>query len=194
MAVTDRLLTTLRNDLAGATDAQIIAKLWQVVDIACREGWIWRETITIPLLDGVQNYASITPSGTEIIQALSVDHETLDMYGTVYEYGTLTLGTEPTAGDVAEGDLYMVAVLAPATTAGEDIEPLIPSDLWTSMHDLWWKGTMGLMTMQVGRPYSNPAFGQIYYKAFKSKLAEEKRKIDTGGGIGAQMWTYPRWA
>jgi hypothetical protein len=194
MAITDRLMTALRNDLPGATDAQIINKLWEAVNIACREGWVWRETITIPLTAGVATYNSITPSGSEIVHAISIDHETLDLYDSVYEYGTLVLGTEPTAGDVSEGDLYMVAVLAPATTAGEDPEPLIPQDLWTSMHDLWWKGTMGLMTMQVGRPYSNPAFGQIYYKAFKSKLAEEKRKIETGGVIGGQTWRYPKWA
>src|SRR5688572_17710874 len=100
MAVTDRLMTALRNDLPGATDAQIINKLWEAVNIACREGWVWRETITIPLIAGVTTYNAITPSGTEIVHAISIDHETLDLYDSVYEFGTLVLGTEPTAGDV----------------------------------------------------------------------------------------------
>jgi hypothetical protein len=193
MAVTDRLLTSLRNDLPGATDAQIIAKLWEVVNIACREGWVWRETIAIPLTEGDMTYYP-TPAGSDIVQALSIDHETLDLTDTVYEYGLLQLGTEPSAADVAAGNMYMVAVLAPSLDAGQDPEPLIPEDMWTTMYDMWWKGTMGLMMVQLNRPWTNPGLAQIYYRAFKAKLAEERRRVDLGGVVGGQKWTYPKWA
>jgi hypothetical protein len=50
------------------------------------------------------------------------------------------------------------------------------------------------MMAQPNRPWGNPALGQVYWRAFKAKLAEERRKVDLGGVVGGQKWTYPKWA
>jgi hypothetical protein len=193
MAYTDRILATLRTELPGATDEQIKLKLWEVINVACRDGWIWRETITVPLVQGDTTY-SPTPSGTEIVQAISIDHETLDMTDSVYEWGVLTLGTAPTAGDVSAGDLFMVAVLAPALDSGDDMEALLPTDMWSKHHELLKNGVIGYMMQQVNRPWSNFQLGTLYRRAFNVRLAEDRRAVDTGNIQGGQRWLYPRWA
>jgi hypothetical protein len=193
MALQDRLLTSLRVSLTGATDALLSAKLWEVVNEACRDGWIWRETITIPLTDGIQVYDDLHPAGAEIVAALSIDHETLDLTGSVYEWGILTLGVEPTAGDAAT-DLYMVAVLTPDLESGEDPESLLPVDMWSTHYELLRRGVLAAMMAEPAKPWTNGQLATFYERSFRSRLMEARHHVETGGIRGGQLWAFPRWA
>src|SRR4051812_37931204 len=146
MALHDRLMDNLRTSLPGSVDLAIQSELWNVIDEACRDGWIWRESFPVTLVAGTASY-SIVPSGTDVVQVLSVAHDTLDVSNAVVEFGKLYLTTEPTAADVSL-PLIAVLVLAPALSAGSDVEGLIPADMWTTFHQLWLSGTLARMMAQ----------------------------------------------
>src|SRR5215218_4367129 len=107
MALSDRLMNDLQVKLPGATANAIQREIWNMLDDFCREGLAWRESIDVALTAGVSEYA-ITPAGTDIVRVYNVDHASLDLTGTLYEFGTLVLSTTPSATD-ALSPLYAAA-------------------------------------------------------------------------------------
>jgi hypothetical protein len=191
MALTDRLLNSARIQLPGATDPVLGAELLNVVDEFCREGWTWRETITVPFVAGQATYA-ITPVGTEIVHALSMGHATRSMDDGVFEFGSLTFtGAVVTAADVASGPFYVVAALAPAF-GSTDPEALLPSDMWSEHHRALLSGLLGRMMLHPGKPYSNPTLGVKHRQMFNMAKADARHNVRTGGIPGAQQWRFPR--
>lgn len=192
MALHDRLMDNLRTSLPGAVDLAIQSELWNVIDEACRDGWIWRESFPVTLVADTASY-SIVPTGTDVVQVLSVAHDTLDVSDAVVEFGNLYLTTVPTAADVAL-PLIAVLVLTPALSTGADVEGLIPADMWTTFHQLWLSGTLARMMAQPAKPYSNVSLALFHGRRFKRDLALARQKIRTGSVPGAQLWRFPRWA
>jgi hypothetical protein len=175
------------------------AMTWNVLNEACRDGHIWRETIPVTLIAGDPNY-TIAPVGTEVIHLFGLSHATIDFNATaaVFEFGALTLTPSPTVADVAAGDLYAVAALAPALDApnatSAEIEALVPTDMWSENHNLFSWGILAKMMSQPAKPYSNPQLAAFYHRRFTGELAEQKRKVATGGVPGAQTWRFNKWA
>jgi hypothetical protein len=192
MALNDRLFASLRTDLIGVTDPLLTSKLWEVIQTMCREGWLWRETIEVTLSADDSTY-TLAPAGAEVVHVISLDHETLDLYDSVYEFGVLTLGTAPTAGDAAE-PLYVSTVLTPSLTAGEDVENLIPEDMWSEHFDLMRRGMLAEFLGMPAKPWTNPQLAAFYYRDFRGKLATARRKVEVGNVRGGQLWRFPKWA
>src|SRR5215218_8233139 len=191
MALSDRLMNDLQVQLPGATVNAIRLGLWNMLDDFCREGLAWRETIDVPLTAGDGEY-TITPTGTDIVRAYSIDHETLDLTGANYEFGVLTFYNIPTTAD-ALYPAYVVAALAPAITQGADVENLVPQDMWSKHHRTFLKGTLGLMMAQPAKPYSNPQLAAFHWKGYLSDRAVARRGADTSEVRGAQLWRFPRF-
>lgn len=194
MAISDRLENELRAILPSAGDAMLKQMIWNAINEACREGHIWRETVPVDLVAGDTIYTP-APVGAEIVHVYSVSHPTIDLTSNsvYYEFGKLYLKYAPTIDEALE-DLYMVAALTPAIDAGADVEALLPSDMWSTHHQLLFAGVMGLMCAQPAKPYTNPQLGAYYRRDFKGRLAQAKREAQTGGIPGAQTWRFPRWA
>jgi hypothetical protein len=191
MANSDRLVNELQIKLVGSTLNMIRLEVWNMLDDFCREGLAWRETISVtPVVDQL-DYV-ITPAGTEIVRVYSVDHDTLDLTGVVYEFGTLSLQTAPTADDIAQ-PLYVATSLAPAITQGADIENMVPVDMWSKFHRTFVKGVLGLAMAQPAKPYSNPQLAAFYWRGYLSDRAVARREAETGGYRGAQLWSFPRF-
>lgn len=194
MALQDRLLQQLRTVLPGATDIAITAELWEVWNDVCRDGYVWRETIEVPLVAGDQSY-TITVSGAEVVQVFSVSHDTMDVSDVVYEFGTLQLiSASPTAADVAEGPLALVVALAPALDPGGDVEAWMPSDLWSQLHHVLLAGVKAKVMAQPAKPYSNPQMAAFHAREYRGYKAAEKRRVATGNREGAVTWTFPPFA
>jgi hypothetical protein len=192
MALSDRLMDNLRVNLPGATDNAIRLELWNMLDDFCREALAWRETISVPLTAGQFDYV-ITPAGTLIVQALSVDHATLDVTGAVFEIDTLTLAIAPTAGD-AGTPAYVVSALTPDLSQGSDIENMIPADMWSKWHRAFQSGTLARMMAQAAKPYSNPQLAAYHQRCYQSDRAVARRSAATNDTVGAQLWRFPRFA
>lgn len=184
-------MNDLQVKLPGVTPNAIRLELWNMLDDFCREGLAWRETITVPLTAGVTDYV-ITPVGADIVRVYNVDHASLDLTRTIYEFGTLRFGSTPTASD-ASVPAYVVAALAPAITQGADVENLVPGDMWSKFHRVFLKGTLGLMMAQPAKPYSNPQLGAFYWRGYLSDRAVARRAADTNEIPGAQIWAFPRF-
>jgi hypothetical protein len=193
MAETDRLLASLREELPGAVDASIEAKIWEVVHDACREGWLWRETLTVPLIEDMTTYTP-APAGTEIVHAFGLSHATLDVTDAIFDYGTLALPNAPSAAHVTDGSLYFIVALTPSLDAGDDVEELVPRDMWADHFEMFRAGVLGKMWAQPAKPWSNAALATYHLRDYRGRLALAKRRIDTGGIPGAQRWRFPRWA
>lgn len=199
MALSDRLMNELRATLSGSSDAMLGAMLWNVINDACRDGHIWRETVPVDLVANQNSYV-VAPAGTEVLHVFSLGHATIDFNANtaLYEFGILTLTMSPTVADVAAGPIYVVTALAPALTALNqspgDIEALIPQDMWSEHHALFYAGVMGKMMAQPAKPYSSPQLAAFHTRTFSGKLADAKHKAATGGVPGAQMWRHNNWA
>jgi hypothetical protein len=190
MALSDRLVNELQVKLVGSTINLLRLEIWNMLNDFCRESWAWRETIQTTLTAGEDTYA-ITPVGTEIVAALSVDHDTLDLTGVAYEFGTITLYTAPSAADVAAGDLNTVVALAPAINTGSDIENLIPADMWSKHHKAFVNGVLAMMMVQPAKPYSNPQLAAYHQRVYKAECAVARRAAETGDVRNAQLWRFP---
>jgi hypothetical protein len=193
MALHDRLFASLRNDLPGVTDALLTSKIWEVINEMCREGWVWKETIEVTLVNGDPIY-SIAPTDTEVLYLYSISHETLDVNEAVFELGTLTLATAPTPADVAAGFLYAVVALAPTLGTGTDVEALIPQDMWSEHFETMRRGMLASMLALPAKPWTNPQLAAFYHRDFRSRLGQAKHKVQTAGVPGAQLWRFPKWA
>lgn len=191
MALTDRLMDDLRSSLPGAVDPAIHRALWGVVNTACRDGWVWRESNPITI-DTTHVQYSVVPPGTDVVQVLSLSHETLNVSDIVVEFGNLFLSTLPSDADAAT-PIIAVLALAPALDAA-DPEAFIPSDLWSTYYDLWKNGVMAAMMAQPAKPYTNPQLAAFYARSFKRDLGQAKLRARTDGVQGAQAWRFPRWA
>ncbi len=191
MALSDRLLNEVQFKCPGSTVNAIRLEIWNMLDDFCREGLAWRETIQVPVVAGQLTY-SITPAGTEIVRAYSIDHDSMDLSAALYEFGTLTLHNVPTASD-ALSPMYVVVALAPAMTQGSDIENLVPTDMWSKFHRTFVKGTLGLMMAQAAKPYSNPQLAAFYWRGYLSDRDVARRGADTNEVPGAQLWSFPRF-
>ena len=192
MALTDRLINDARTQLPGAIDAALAAELYKVVDEACRDGWIWRETITVPFVEGVSTY-EIAPSDTEIVHVFSISHPTYGMYGVTAEFGNVTLPFEVTFAHEVDDPFHVVAALTP-TLAATDIESYLPRDMWSEHHRLLLSGLLSRMMLQPAKPYSNPQLGMGHRGVFRQLLVEARHKARTGGVVGAQLWRFPKFA
>lgn len=191
MALTDRLMDDLRMSLPGAVDAAIQRALWSVINTACRDGWVWRETTGVAITTTSLQY-DVTPAGTDVVQVISVTHPTMNVSDAVVEFGKLFLTILPTVAEAAD-PVLIALVLAPALDA-VDPEGLIPSDMWSTYYDLWKNGVMGAMMAQPAKPYTNPTLAAFYARSFKRDLGQARLRVRTGGVSGAQMWRFPRWA
>lgn len=191
MALTDRLMDDLRTSLPGAVDTAIQRALWNTVNTACRDGWVWRESNTITLNTSTVQY-SLVPAGADIVQVLSLTHPTLDSADLTVEFGKLFISQPPTSIQ-ASTPLIAALALAPALDAA-DPEAFIPSDMWSTYYDLWRNGVMSSMMAQPAKPYSNPTLAMFYARAFKRDLGQAKLRVRVGDTQGAQFWRFPRWA
>jgi hypothetical protein len=192
MAITDRLINAARVQLPGATDPAIAAELYATVDEACREGFIWRETINVPFVAGQATY-DITPADTAIVQVLAVSHPTISMSNVTSEFGSVTLPFEVTGAHAADQPFSVVAVLTPSLDA-TDIESFLPQDMWTTHHRLLFSGVISRMMLQPAKPFSNPQLAVGHRRMFLQLLADARRNAKTDRTPGAQLWRFPRFA
>jgi hypothetical protein len=192
MALTDRLINDARTQLPGAIDPALAAELYKVVDEACRDGFIWRETITVPFVEGQTTY-EIAPQDTEIVHVFSISHSTYGMYGVTSEFGNVTLPFEVTFAHEVSDPFHVVAALTP-TLAATDIESYLPRDMWSEHHRMLLSGLLSRMMLQPVKPYSNPQLGVAHRRAFRQLLVEARHKSRTGGVVGAQLWRFPKFA
>lgn len=193
MALQDRLFQQLRTSLPGATDTTITAELWEVWTDACRDAYVWRETIAVPLVEGDDTY-TVTVTGAEIVQAFSVSHASMDVSNVLFEFSTLRIvGVVPSTADALE-PLYLVAALAPALDPGADVESWMPGDLWALLHQMLLAGVKSRMMAQPAKPYSNPQMAAFHGREYRSLKAVEKRRAEVGNRRGLQTWTFPPFA
>lgn len=192
MALHDRLMDDARGSLPGATDAAILRELWNVIDEACRDGWIWRESKGVTLEVGRVTYF-LTPTGADVVQVLSVSHDTLDLTNMIVEFGTLYLTTPPVLSDI-DVPLVAVLVLAPSLEAGADPEGLIPGDMWRTFHQMWLHGLLARMMAQPAKPYSNTPMAVFHRRSFTRDVAQARLQVRTENIPGAQAWRFPAWA
>jgi hypothetical protein len=192
MALTDRLINDLQVQLPGAIENAIRRELYNTLDDFCRESFAWRETIEIPLVAGTITY-SVTPAGTEIVRAYSIDHATLDVHDATYEFGEITFDAVPSVAHVAT-PAYLVAALTPAIGQGADPEALVPGDMWSKWHRAFLAGTLARMMAQSAKPYSNPGIALFHQRVYNQQKAIATHDARSGGIPGAIMWRFPRFA
>lgn len=190
MALTDRLFDNLRVALPGAVDNAIKLELYNTLDDFCRDAFVWRETIEVPLQEGLDTYP-VTPEGTEIVRVYNIDHPTFDVGGASYEFGQILFANAPTVADVAS-PAFLTAALTPALTQGADPENMLPMDMWSLWHRPLLAGTKARMMGQPAKPYSNPQMAVVWHREYVQQKAIAKRHADTGGQPGAQLWRFPR--
>lgn len=88
---TNRIMTSLRVRLPGATDGLIRHELFNVIDEFFRETDWWRETLTIVLNNVSNDYPLVPPSGSEIVRVLSVTHNEIPLTPAASSSGGTTL-------------------------------------------------------------------------------------------------------
>lgn len=193
MALQDRLFDDLRVSLPGSTDAAIKQELWATLDDLCRDGHVWRETITVALVVNQDEYL-ITPAGTEIVHVFAIDHPTLDLTNVTYEYGKILIASDsPLAADTTS-PLFVVAALTPSLNPGADVEAWIPSDMWSEHYQTILSGVKARMMAQPAKPYSNPQVAVYHARDYRSRKAVARHRVRTGGVPGAQMWRFPSFS
>jgi hypothetical protein len=191
MAHTDRIMQAARTHLPGAVDAAIELELYNAVDEMCREGRLWRETVSIPFVEDQDTYGVAPDDGAEAIEVYSVSHDGYDLSGALYERGAITLPFLPSASHVADNPFFVVAAFAPSYDA-TNTEGLIPVDMWTRYRDIIVAGLVSRMMFQPGKPYSNPQLAMLHRRDFTSKLAVARHQMRTNEVPGQQLWQFPR--
>lgn len=192
MARQDRFMQEVRTSIGvGVTDAAIQDALWQTLNDICREAYVWRETVEVPLIVDEIEY-TVAVSGADIVQVFSVAHLTLDVTGVYYELGKLYIASDaPTAADVTAGPVYLIVALTPTVQALTDVEQWIPTDLWDTLHQALVAGAKYRLMAQPAKPYSNLALAQLHAREYRGLKAVERQRAATGNIIGAQQWRFP---
>lgn len=199
MALQDRLFQEIRVTCPGVTDDLIAHALWETLDDACRDAWVWRETIEVPLTAGIIGYAISVP-GADVVYPFQVTHATMDVSQSVYEFGQLVInpGT-PSASDVAAGPVYFVAALAPSLPSGSDpgdanpvgpVEGWIPRDLWSLLHQTMVCGVKERLMAMPTKPWASTQMAAYWHRCYRSHKAIERRRAQVGNREHVRSWNY----
>lgn len=199
MALQDRLFNEVRMSCPGVTDEVIAHALWETLDDMCRDAWIWRETIEVPLVAGSPTYL-VTAPGAEIVYPFQVSHQTLDVSQTIYEFGRLVLNPGvPSASDAAT-PVYFVAALAPALPSGSDpadtnpvganVEGWIPRDLWGLLHQTMICGVKERLMAMPAKPWASAQMAAYWHRCYRSHKAVERRRAQVGDREHVRTWNY----
>jgi hypothetical protein len=200
MALHYRLFQEIRVSCPGVTDELIAHTLWEALNDVCRDAWVWRETVEVPLTAGVVTY-TVTVPGAEIVYPFEVSHATMDVTCSMYEFGTLLLAVEPGADDVAAGPVYFAVVLAPSLPSGTDpadanpvgsnIEGWIPRDLWSLLHQTLTCGVKERLMAMPAKPWASAQMAAYWHRCYRSHKAVEKRRAEVGNRKHVRTWNYP---
>ena len=199
MALQDRLFNEVRMSCPGVTDDVIAHALWETLDDACRDAWVWREAITVPLTAGNPTYTVAAP-GAEVVYPFEITHSSLDVSGAVYEFDKIVLATSPAQGDVDAGPVYFTAVLAPALPSGSDpadtnpvgsnVEGWIPRDLWGLLHQTLTCGVKERLMAMPAKPWASAQMAAYWHRCYRSHKAIERRRAQVGNREHVRTWNY----
>jgi hypothetical protein len=193
MALNDRLFQEVRNVLPGVIDEVVAQELWSTLNDLCRDAYVWRETVSIPLEAGKVQYSVDVP-GAVIVQVFSISHDTMDVTNVVFEFNTVLINSDtPDSGDVTAGPMYLVAALAPALSPSATVEEWIPIDLWSTLHQVLVAGTKARLFGHAAKPYANLVLAQFHGREYKGLKAVERQRAATGNTVGAQRWRMPQF-
>jgi hypothetical protein len=201
MALQDRLFQEVRISCPGVTDDVIAQALWETLDDACRDAWVWRETVEVPLTVNNATYVVSVP-GAQIVYPFEISHLSLNVSKTVFEFGKLVLNPDlPTATDVANGPAYFAAVLAPSMPSGNDpadvnpvgpdIEGWIPKDLWGLLHQTLVCGVKERLMAMPAKPWASAQMAAYWHRCYRSHKAVERRRAQIGDREHVRTWAYP---
>jgi hypothetical protein len=203
MALHDRLFNEIRNTCTGITDASLQQALWETLDDACRDAWIWRETLDVTMIAGEDVYPVVVP-GAEVVHGLNISHPTMDTTSILWDdTAEVLVLTEllPTANDVGSGPLLFTAVLAPSLPSGTvpadpnpvpvNIDDWIPPHLWDLLHQTLACGMKERLMAMPAKPWGNAQLAAYWHRCYRSHKAVEKRRAYVGNQRNVQTWAFP---
>lgn len=176
-------------EVTGASDALIMATLYEVFHEWFTETNSWLERITIPIVAGTTEYDLIPVEGGEFVQVINIVDTNNSPQPIISDVvGHITLRDTPNSAATWTATV--------AKTIGipvdRDGKPEVPE--WTISR--WFPyikaGLIGTLFMQPKKPYSNPQLGQYNLKKFRNGLGIAKSAALHGHSYGKNAWMYPQ--
>lgn len=190
-ALTDRILDSARSRLPGAIDSQVYFELTDVLNDFFRTSTCWRETTTVQIEDGVDQYELFTEDlPARVVTLISVKNANGDTIpATMLNPNVLKLYRNPEPGE------YTISViLTVANNVNDEMYPRFPQWVSDTYGDVIADGVVGRMSAMPAKPYSSPNHAAFYTRKFKAGALSARINTNRENLMGGQRWQFPQFA
>jgi hypothetical protein len=210
----DRLLSTVRVRLPGATQAATNLELFNTIDEFFRQTNAWRYESTFALVESEIQYPIFPPAGSDMVQVLGVEHRGMAVApstdtgeGSVVRQRGRIIGFpdansdtlfEPdvTSADATQFPMSMLLSLTLNYQCLEDEPNEWPLQEWmhATFGEAWIEGVQARMMSQINKPYSNPTMATYHAKRFRKLMGRAKQTASRGYVYSKPNWRFPGFA
>ena len=186
----DQLLNNARVRLAGASDAQLKAELYDVLSTFFEDSRCWLESIRFNVVTDTTTY-QVVPDEGQIIGLVGVlDSQNTPQAALMPNLGTVILGAIP---NVAQAPLYYYAIVSKNVTlpTGADRLPVGPDWVLPRWHTGILDGLLGQMMSHADKPYSDEKRSTYHLRKFRNAILQARVAALRQHTLSAQAWRFP---
>jgi len=185
----DRLMDTVRPNLAGAIDIAIKQELFAVCQEFFRESNVWTEELTFTLLQGADT-AEVMPFAGKIERlAWVVNADKIPVRNATMPDTYNGVILMPFA---AAGDYVATVILNVSDPVSRDVFPIVPQELMDRHWQTIMHGLLAHMYAQPKKPYSDINLAALYNSKFLGGRARARNDAKALYRQGAQSWRFPQ--
>jgi hypothetical protein len=192
-AVTDRLFADIAMSAPGALRTAMDAELMATMRDFLQQTNIWQVGYEVSIVQNQRAYV-LEPADGVAIKALLTLYDSEDIHqrwvapASMPTPPNLLLQNAPSqsATWVALCSVYAV------DATGVDYKDTIPGWIFDTYYEAIFRGALGRLQVQPGKPYSNAALGGANLRAYMSGRALARSTNDRKNTRGAQVWVYPQ--
>lgn len=198
----ERFMVQARIKLTGASDAGILAELFDVLKEFCEDSNAWIERFHLPVVAGKQHYLLTPKEGGQIIRLLGVwDGNRFPVAAFMPRPGELEvrwpiqdtsiIPTSPSTS-LSPTNPWLVTIVENVKDTDRSNTPIAPADLLHLYSVTLLDGLLGKMMGQTNKSYSNAALSQYHLRRFRTGIQAARTAVARQNTVGAQTWSYPR--
>ncbi len=184
----EQLMNQCRVELLGSSDAQLRARMFDVMTEFFNDSSAWTEVIELAVIPSERAY-DIAPTEGQIIRlAGSVDVNGCFMPAIMPEIGRIVFRSPPNTAQT----WYVKVVKNVALPTTKDQYPIAPDWTLKQWHTAIKEGMLGNMMNEKNKSYSDPKGAQYHLARFRKGITDARVSTLRANTEGTQAWRFPQ--
>lgn len=184
----DQLMNQLRVELLGASDAQLRARLFDVMTEFFNDSSAWTEIIEFPVITTERTYP-VAPTEGQIIRLSGVwDAQCGFIPALMKTVGEVTLKYTPNVAQT----MFAKVVKNVSLPTTRDQYPIAPDWTLKQWHTAIKEGVLGNMMNEKNKSYSDSNGAKYHLSRFRKGITDARVSTLRANTEGTQAWRFPQ--